>query len=192
LLHALPYAKRLELERREGAGLRESLAGLALLVLGAARIRAPGLAVGRLAFTPGAKPRCHGGPHFSISHTRARVVCAISETVDPGVDVESVARGMSTADRDRMRRWTATEAALKAAGLGLRDSAGVRLDPGLRYAEIGSTRYVLSEPRLAEDCICHVAMAVVPPELEIDAVDLDAPEASLAIERSLGVATQLD
>jgi len=190
LLHALPYAKRLELERRGRAELRAALAGLALLILGAARSRAAGLAVRQLEFAPGAKPRSNGGPYFSISHTRGRVVCAISETVDPGLDVESVADAESADNVVKIRQWTATEAALKAAGLGLRSATEVRLDVARGCAEIGSTRYVLREAQLADGCICHVATPEVSPELEISAVDLDALETSLAVERSLGFATQ--
>ena len=190
LLHALPYAKRLEFERREPAELRAALAGLALLVLGASRIRASGLALRQLVFAPGAKPRSDGGPHFSISHTRGRVVCAISETVDPGVDVESVAAAGSAAKVDTIRQWTATEAALKAAGLGLRATTQVRLDVARGYAEIGATRYFVREAQLDAACICHVATAEVPLQLEISAVELDALETSLAVERSLGFATQ--
>ncbi len=188
LLHALPYAKRLELERRDPAELRAALAGLALLIVGAERTRATGLAARQLLFAPGAKPRCSAGPFFSISHTRGRVVCAISETVDPGIDIESVAEAV--AERDALRRWTATEAALKAAGLGLRNAARVRLDVGLEYAEIAATRYALRELQIADGYVCHVATADTSPALEILAVDLDAPETSRAIERSLGVAAQ--
>jgi phosphopantetheinyl transferase len=192
LLDALPYAKRLELEGRERAGLHAALAGLALLILGTARVRAGGLVLRQLVFPPGGKPRCEGGPWFSIAHTRARVVCAISEGVDPGVDIESVATTASVEERDTLRRWTATEAALKAAGLGMRNVAQVRLDATLGYAEVGSRRYLLRELQLAEGCICHIAAIDVLPALEIRAVNLDAPETSLAIERSLGFAAQAE
>jgi phosphopantetheinyl transferase len=190
LLHALPYAKRLELERRDEAELRSALGGLALLILGAARMRAGGLAVRQIVFAPGGKPRCVGGPFFSISHGRGRVACAVSETVDSGIDIETFAAPASDEVREKARRWTATEAALKAAGLGLRNAAQVQLDAALRHAEIGSTRYGLLAPQLAKDCACHVATVRESPVLEIHAVDLDGPETSLAIERSLGFATQ--
>jgi phosphopantetheinyl transferase len=190
LLQGLPYAKRLELERREHADRRAALAGLALLILGSARTRPEGIAVRQLVFAPGRKPRCAGGPYFSISHTRGRVACAISETVDPGLDIESVLDAVSAEARDQARRWTATEAALKAAGLGLRDAAQVRLDAGLRYAEIASTRYLLQATQLGNGCVGHVAVAAELTGLDISAADLDGAATSIAVERSLGFALQ--
>jgi phosphopantetheinyl transferase len=190
LLDALPYAKRLELERREPAELRAALAGLALLIAGAERTRGIQLVPGKLLFAPGSKPRSGAGLFFSISHTRAHVACAISETVDPGIDIESAAGVATETERDALRRWTATEAALKAAGLGLRNSAGVRLHARLEYAEIASTRYALLEPQVADGYVCHVAAAGSPPALDVLAVGLDTPEVSAALERSLGFTAQ--
>jgi len=169
--------------------VRAALAGLALLLLGAARIRVTGLAVRRLVFAPGAKPRCGGGPYFSISHSPGRVVCAISETVDPGVDVESVAAAESAAKLDKIRKWTATEAVLKAAGLGLRDAARVSLAANLGAGAVGEGRYFL-HPLELPGCVGHIAARV--PLVPAPAVECDLAGAavSAALERSLRLAPQ--
>jgi phosphopantetheinyl transferase len=192
LLQALPYAKRLELEGRESADREAALAGLALLLAGARRLRCSVVDVRRLVFAPGRKPRCVDGPWFSISHTRGHVACVLSESVDPGVDIERVAAGAPAAEVASLRRWTATEAALKAAGLGLRESGRVRLDPGLRHAAIEGQRYALHAPRVADGVVCHVAAVELPASCASAAIDLGGREVSAAVEGSLGLPVQAD
>jgi phosphopantetheinyl transferase len=188
----LPYAKRLELERRERVDREAALAGLALLLAGARRLRRSGIGVRQLVFAPGRKPRCVDGPYFSISHTTGRVACVLSDCVDPGVDIERVAADAPAAEVARLRRWTATEAALKAAGLGLRESGQVRLDAELRHAVIGGQCYELQGPRIAGGFICHVAAVDLPASCASEAVDLGAREVSAAVEGSLGLPVQAD
>lgn len=192
LLQALPYAKRLEFERRKPEDLRAALGGLALLVLGARRLRPSGIAVRQLEFAPDRKPRCAGGPYFSISHTLGRVACVVSAGIDPGVDIEHVPATTTATERARLLRWTATEAALKAAGLGLREAGGVQLDAALRHTQVGALRLVLQELRLAAGCIGHLAAADLPATLQVCAVNLDAAEVSAAVECSLGFPSQGD
>lgn len=190
LLDALPYGKRLELERRDEAGLRASLGGLALLVLGAAQTRPAGLSVSGLAFAPDQKPRCDGGPYFSISHAEGRVACAVSETLDVGVDIERLGSPGPASDLDKLRRWTATEAVLKAAGLGLKHVNEVVLDADLTGATTGRQRCALRQVPIGEGYVCHLASAGAP-AVRLCGVRLDDLATSLAIERSLRLAAQV-
>ena len=190
MLRALPYAKQLELEGRDEMGQRASLGGLALLVLGAGQVREAGLALQRLAFAPDRKPRCDGGPFFSISHADGHVACAVSETVDLGIDIERLAAQATPGDGDKLRRWTATEACLKAAGLGLRHADQVLVEADFAGARIGSRRYALQQVGIADGYVCHLATAAVTAAPRISAVSLNDPATSLEIERSLGLATQ--
>lgn len=123
-LGSLPYARRLELERREPRARLSSLAGTRLVSAGARLLRGPRMPALRFEFADGHKPRAHGGPWFSVSHAGARVACAVCESVDVGLDVE-VEDGRR--DRAWLEHWTAVEATLKAAGRGLRDSRQVRV-----------------------------------------------------------------
>ena len=190
MLRALPYAKQLELEGRDEMGQRASLGGLALLVLGAGQVREAGLALQRLAFAPDRKPHCDGGPFFSISHADGHVVCAVSETLDLGIDIERLAAEATAGDGAKLRRWTATESCLKAAGLGLRHADQVIVDSDLAGARIGSQRFALQQVDIADGYVCHLATAAVPATPRISAVSLDDPATSLEIQRSLGLATQ--
>lgn len=188
LLRALPYAKRLELERRDEAALHAALGGLALWILGSQRLRHAAAPVQQLVFEPGRKPRSPGGPFFSISHAEGRVACAVSVDVDPGVDIEFLPDSASAGQREKLRRWTATEAVLKTAGLGLRGVGQVVLGSDLSSAVIGARRYVLVEAPVAEDYVCHVAAADATPTLHISEVHLAEPATSRTLERSLGLA----
>lgn len=141
LLERLPYARRLELERRDPAGRCASLAALELALSGAARLRGRATAPAQLRFPEGGKPYLEGGPSFSLSHTPTRVAVALCEGCEVGIDVEdalpAVAEGGS---REALQRWTATEAALKAAGAGLRSAARLRLAADLASAEFEGVR----------------------------------------------------
>ena len=117
LLQRLPYARRLELESRDPESRRASLGGTVLLFEAAGRLGFGDVEAGKLRFPEDAKPRVTGGPFFSISHTAQRVACAASRECDIGLDHEDYAGEEAPA---RLRRWTAVEATLKAAGAGLR------------------------------------------------------------------------
>ena len=75
LRQALPYAHRLDLERREATAQRASLAGLGLVLLAASRVARKELSTQAFRFPPGGKPRLEGGPCFSLSHSPSRVAC---------------------------------------------------------------------------------------------------------------------
>src|SRR5215218_7595245 len=139
LLQALPYAKRLQLEARDGVGRNAGLAGIALALLGAERClpqsenaslrgaMAPLQGdrkllprIADLAFPLDGKPAFAAPPYFSISHSALRVCCALSPDADLGIDMEMFDGTAGEEGRQRLHRWTAIEATLKAAGQGLR------------------------------------------------------------------------
>lgn len=186
LLAALPYAWRLRLESRPAAERVASLGGIALAVAAIARLAGATPRVRALLQSPEGKPRFASGPGFSISHTVDRVACVAAAAIDTGLDLETTAGGR---DDGELQRWTATEAALKAAGLGLRQLGRVDLERGLAGARVGGRHYVLHHLRLADDCVTCVA-AQTPLALTTEAVELDGPEVSAALERSLGPSAQ--
>jgi phosphopantetheinyl transferase len=156
LLERLPYARRLELERREASARAASLHGLELLRFGFEHLRGHALEMPALRYPAGGKPALAGGPCFSTSHSGTRVVVALGEQCEVGVDVEDLA---PDADESRLGRWTAVEATLKAAGAGLRRAGDVRLAPDLASARLGSEEYRLQRVTLAPGCIAHLATA---------------------------------
>jgi phosphopantetheinyl transferase len=190
LLEALPYARRLELGRRDADARRDSLAALALALMAIERLTGRAPAPGELSFpADGGKPFLPGGPRFSWSHCAVRVACIASLHADPGLDLEALPQPAPTDAMQRLRRWTATEAVLKAAGLGLRDTARVSLTADLGAGAVGDARYFL-HPLELPGCVGHVAAKV--PLVPAPAVECDlAGEAvSAALERSLCLAPQ--
>lgn len=155
LLERLPYAYRLELERRDPAARSASLHGLRLLAEGVLRTRGAALDPSRLQFPEGGKPSLEGGPHFSISHSARRVAVALSERHEPGLDIEDV--GTHGRSRAQLERWTAVEASLKALGAGLRRSNEVRVSPDLSTAELEGAVVHLRPVTLAPDCVATLA-----------------------------------
>lgn len=190
LLEALPYARRLELGRRDASARRDSLAALALALMAIERLtgRAPG--PGELSFpAEGGKPVLPGGPRFSWSHCATRVACIASLRADPGLDLETLPPAAPADVLQRLRKWTATEAVLKAAGLGLRESARVSLAANLDAGAVGDGRYFL-HPLALPGCVGHIAARI--PLLPGPAVecDLSGEAVSAALERSLRLAPQ--
>jgi hypothetical protein len=159
LLECLPYAKRLDVERREPAARQASLAGIALALVLIERLAQRRVRAGELQFDSSGKPWVPGGPFFSISHTAGRVACAASLDLDCGLDVEAQdARSvLDLRSIDRLRRWTATEAALKSAGLGLRDAKSVQLSADGSTALVQGVRHHLVELSLAPGIFGHLA-----------------------------------
>jgi len=129
LLARLPYGKRLALERREAIAREAALTGIALALEAVRRLRGAPVSPADLRFPQDGKPALDGGPYFSVSHTDGCVACAVSDTFDCGFDFECVPIDADEAARSRLRRWTAVEAVLKAAGLGLRVSTQVEIAP---------------------------------------------------------------
>ncbi len=155
LLERLPYAYRLDLERRDETSRSASLLGLHLLAEGLLHTRGAAFDPSRLQFPQGGKPSHEDGPHFSISHSARRVAVALSERRELGLDIEDV--GSHGRSRAELERWTAMEAALKALGAGLRRSAEVRLSPDLATAEFAGTVVHLCPVTLASDCVATLA-----------------------------------
>jgi len=191
LLQSLPYAHRLELERREPEARRASLAGLGLVLLAAVRLTGQECPSRAFTFPPGGKPRLVGGPFFSVSHTPSRVACIVCAAADCGIDIEDLPESVKTAALAQLRRWTATEAALKAAGLGLRAASEVALADSLGQAVIRSERYELQAVDTVPEVVGHVA-ARTQLRLVVESLELDDARLSALLERSLGLATQFE
>lgn len=190
-MQALPYAQRLELERREPEARRASLAGLGLVLVGAARLSQREFPPQAFTFPPAGKPRLAGGPHFSISHSKLAVSCIVCAATDCGIDIEDRLESADSATVAKLRRWTATEAALKAAGLGLRAAGEVVLADRLGHAVVRSQRYELQALEHVSDVIGHIA-ARQKLALIIEPVELDDARTSVLLERSLGLAAQFE
>jgi len=165
LLERLPYAKRLDLERREPGARSASLAGLWLALEGAARLRGSVVDAALLRFPADGKPYLEGGPCFSISHGPQHVAAAVCESVEIGFDLEEVDAGSgdSLEARQKLPRWTAIEAVLKAAGRGLRETRSVELDNLLENGTLAGVRYRLRPVEISTGVVAHVA-ALVPLE----------------------------
>ena len=154
-LERLPYAYRLELERRHQAARSASLQGLALLEEGILRTRGAALEPACLRFPEGGKPCLEGGPHFSLAHGECRVAVAVSERHELGLDVEDL--GTHGRSRAELERWTAVEATLKALGAGLRRARAVNVAPDLAAAELDGVVVHLRPLVLAPDCVATLA-----------------------------------
>jgi phosphopantetheinyl transferase len=159
LLERLPYAKRLEIEGRDPAGRQASLAGIWLVLEGAALSGGRAVEAGALRFPVDGKPHCIGGPCFSISHGATHVAVAVSEDVEIGFDLEELGpESPGGGDpRPRLERWTATESVLKAAGLGLREARKVELDLSLATGRVAGMNFQLTPLAIAPDVVAYLA-----------------------------------
>jgi phosphopantetheinyl transferase len=175
LMARLPYAKRLDLERREPDARSASLAGVWLALEGAARLRGGAADVAALRFPADGKPHLAGGPFFSISHGLTHVAAAVCESTEIGFDLEEADAGPggSQGVREKLRRWTATEAVLKAAGRGLREARAVELDALLATATLEGTGYWLWPAAIATDVVAHLAAPMAVESVEV--VELNLP-----------------
>ena len=90
----------------------------------------------------------------------------------------------------KLPSWTATEAALKAAGLGLRATGEVGLADRLGHAIVRGQRYELQSLAYMPDVIGHIAAGkkLTP---NIASLELDDARTSALLERSLGLAAQI-
>lgn len=165
LLDRLPYARRLELERRDAAGRAASLLALELLLEAVARLRGGFPDLSQLRFPAGHKPSFRDGPWFSVSHSRARVAVAASDRCDVGIDVED---RNGRADPAALDRWTAIEATLKAVGCGLRHSREVRLAGDLATGEVSGQLVYLRGIALAPDSVARLATLQPVAELRVE------------------------
>jgi len=159
LLPQLAYARRIQLERCDAVVRRASLAAIDLLLQGAVRLGTGPLDPRRIAFPDGGKPYVEGGPRFSVSHCATRVAVALSSCCELGLDVEDgvgLPEGREP-QLSRLERWTATEAALKAVGLGLRSAGRVVLAPDLATAQVGEITVQLRSLSLRGGVVARLA-----------------------------------
>jgi hypothetical protein len=192
LLLALPYAKRMELEGRDAPARADSLSGLALALVGAERLAIPVQKTAHFVFPLDGKPHWLAGPAFSVSHSADRIGCAVIEDGDVGFDVETVAPGSDADAYAKLHRWTAVEAVLKAAGVGLRAADSVLLDLPAGRAQQADTRYHVRELTLANGCVSHLA-TTRPVAPVIEAIDLDdAAAISATLERRLCLGAKVE
>jgi phosphopantetheinyl transferase len=175
LMARLPYAKRLDLERREPDARSASLAGLWLALEGTARLRGRAADVAALRFSADGKPHLAGGPFFSISHGLTHVAAAVCESTEIGFDLEEADAGTdgSQGVREKLQRWTATEAVLKAAGRDLREAGAVNLEALLATATLEGMGYWLWPVAIATDVVAHLAAPTAVESVEV--VELDLP-----------------
>jgi phosphopantetheinyl transferase len=191
LLQALPYARRLQLEGHSAPQRQASLAGIALALLGAEQIAGRSFAPRDFSFSLDEKPVLRAGPEFSVSHSARYVACCMIDGMACGIDIEDLPQEIDRVGTEKLRRWTATEAVLKAAGRGIRSVNDVSLDAEAEFGVVGAGRYELQPLTSASGWIGHVATrGRVSPSLL--AVELDGAELSAALERSFRVASQVD
>lgn len=191
LLQALPYARRLELARRHSEARHASLAALGMVLMAAERVSGRCYPPSALRFPTDGKPALRGGPCFSVSHTDSSVACLTSLASACGLDIEEVDVQADSATLLKLERWTANEAALKAAGQGLRHVHAVKLGAACDVAVVRNDRFVLQALHAVPGCVGHVA-SPAGLTLVIEAVDLTGPAISAALERSLGLPPQFE
>jgi phosphopantetheinyl transferase len=192
LLRALPYARALELERRPEQQRHPSLSGLALALLAAERVAGRAFAPRAFEWSAAGRPRLRDGPSFSLSHCATRVACCAIAGADCGIDVEDVPADVDAATMARLQRWTATEAVLKALGLGLRAVDDVVIDDAIESGRAGAERFVLLPIVQLPGAVGHVAFRSTH-LLQVTEVDLRADASlSAALERSLGLPLQVE
>lgn len=131
------------------------------------------------------KPKLTGkrGPHFNISHCEGLVACAVSETVEIGVDVERLERpaplelaghyfaaaectllsALPQAQRPLgfFRLWTLKEAYIKATGLGLAQTLG---DFAFSFEPL---RVSFTDPALGDAAAWQFRQTTVGPETHV-------------------------
>jgi hypothetical protein len=191
LLQALPYARRLQLEGHSAQQRQASLAGIALALLGAEQVAGRCFAPRDFIFPLNEKPVLREGPEFSVSHSACYVACCVTDGMACGIDIEDLPQEIDMAGAENLRRWTATEAVLKAAGRGIRSVGEVSLDAAGGFGMLGADRYELQPLTGVSGWIGHVATRGRA-SLSLLAVDLDGTELSAALERSFSVAPQVE
>lgn len=161
LLQQLPYARRLELELRDVQSRRASLLGTGLVLEGLARLCRRPVAAGELRFPQGGKPYCGDAASFSVTHTERRVAVALCCDCEVGIDMEELpsATDPGSAACSKLERWTAVEAVLKAAGLGLRHARRVVVDGSAARAWVDDREFFLRRIDLVSGVVAHLATA---------------------------------
>jgi phosphopantetheinyl transferase len=179
LLLGLPYARRLELARREPAARLASLAGVALALEGAARLRGAPVDPGQLRFPAPGKPVLVGGPCFSVSHSATTVAVAVSDDFEVGLDLEDTPAVVpdSVDATLRLQRWTAIEAALKAVGAGLESVGRLRMADDLSSASFAGLELDLHPVQIEAYCVARLATPARHVEITVERIALPWPRA---------------
>jgi molybdopterin/thiamine biosynthesis adenylyltransferase len=132
-----------------------------------------------------------GGPHFSVSHSNSCVTCIVCAGSECGIDIEDRPAAAGAETLAKLQRWTATEAALKAAGLGLRAAAEVEFTAVPGAALVRGERYELQVLEALPGVIgCIAARETLKPVIE--SVELGGARSSALLERSFGLAAQVE
>lgn len=140
--------------------------GLQLLFEAVGQLGCGGVTPGDLRFPEGEKPRLASGPYFSISHTTQRVACAASLDCDVGLDHEDLISHDAPA---ALKHWTAIEATLKAAGVGLIRAVTVEVDAELSSSRLDGARYHLVPLDLGPGAVACLASRARPDAIEVRA-----------------------
>ncbi|HEV7716189.1 MAG TPA: hypothetical protein VGO53_11370 [Steroidobacteraceae bacterium] len=142
-LRALPYAKRLTVGA-QGPDGNKTLAGVSLARRALAAVVGHEVAARDFVFPDGGKPYVPGAPDFSIAHSGPWVGCAVAASGRVGFDVECQRPGIEQTVRllvspeeaprldpeSALKRWVATEAALKTFGESIREAPAVEFREG--------------------------------------------------------------
>jgi hypothetical protein len=192
LLQALPYARRLLLTDRTEPERRASLAGLALALLAAERISGRSFAPRAFHWTPEGGPHLLDGPRFSLTHSATRVACCAMVATACGIDIEDLPATAAATTMRKLWRWTATEATLKAIGLGLRAANEVVVDDAIDWGTVRGSRFALQALTEMPGVVGHIA---APSRCLFSLAEIDLDDdatVSAALERSLGLAAQFE
>jgi len=170
------YARRLTLEGTSDAA-HASLAGLALALRALSDLLGEAVTPGDLELPQGGKPRLDANftartgtaVDFSIAHSGPYAGCALASGARVGFDLEY------GTDR-RLADWVAREAAVKAAGLGIRALPGVGLEPGA--ARLAGERWHARTPPGFEGAVACLMTSRPCAQLDVRSIalaDLFAP-----------------
>jgi phosphopantetheinyl transferase len=113
------------------------------------------------------------GPlHFSVSHSGGLAVYALTEMSPVGVDVELIDRpGVRPRQSDFLRAWVRAEAEGKRVGVGVRNTPAT--------ASAGESKPWISELDLGEGAVGAIALATVPVDFQVYAIDFRASRSIL-------------
>jgi hypothetical protein len=192
LLQSLPYARRLQLTSRTEAERRASLAALALALLAAEQISGRPFAPRAFQWSPAGRPQLLDGPRFSLSHCATRVACCVTAATRCGIDIEDLPAAADATTQRKLWRWTATEATLKAMGLGLRAANEVVVDEAIDWGTVRGSRFALQALTELPGVVGHIA-ASSRCGFSLAEINLcDDATVSAALQRSLGLAAQFE
>jgi len=132
-----------------------------------------------LRFPQGGKPSLAGGPSFSVTHSGHRVAAAFCADGEVGLDLEEAPAGHDARGpvARSLARWTATEAALKSVGAGLRVAREVQLSEDRSIAMLAGEVIHLRPLELAEGCVACLATPTVVTQVIIEEVRGRWPQA---------------